>query len=61
MKHIMQLFVVDVSLHMIGPDRANTNRQHTATYWINNWTKQTSGDVVAALSTKDDPLMMVKQ
>jgi L-aminopeptidase/D-esterase-like protein len=31
------------------------------TYQINNWTKQTSGDVVVALSTKDGPLRMVKQ
>jgi hypothetical protein len=29
--------------------------------WINNWTKQTSGDVAAALSMKDGPMRMVKQ
>jgi hypothetical protein len=39
----------------------HTHRQHTATYRINNWTKQTSRDVVTALSTKDGPLKMVKQ
>jgi hypothetical protein len=38
----------------------HTHRQHTASHRINNWTKQTRGDVVATLSTKDDPLRMVK-
>jgi len=40
---------------------ANTHRQHTATYQINNLTTQTSREVVTALSTKDGPLKMVKQ
>jgi hypothetical protein len=39
----------------------HTHRQHTATYQINNLTKQTSGEVVTELSTKDGPLKMVKQ
>ena len=33
----------------------------TATFQINNLTMQTSREVVTALSTKDDPLKMVKQ
>jgi hypothetical protein len=41
--------------------RAQAHRQHTATYQINNLTKQTSREVVTALSTKDGPLKMVKQ
>ena len=33
----------------------HTHRQHTATYQINNWTTQTSREVVTALSTEDGP------
>jgi hypothetical protein len=32
----------------------HTHRQHTATYRTNKWTKQTSGNAVAALSTNGD-------
>jgi hypothetical protein len=41
--------------------QAHTNRQHTATYQINNLTTQTSREVVTALITKDGPLKMVEQ
>jgi hypothetical protein len=40
---------------------AQTHRQNTATYQINNLTTQTSREVVTALSTRDGPLKMVKQ
>ena len=39
----------------------HTHRQHTVVYQINNLTTQTSREIVTALSTKDDPLKMVKQ
>jgi len=45
----------------VVPDGTHTHRQHTATCQINNLTKQTSREVVTALSTKDRPLKMVKQ
>jgi hypothetical protein len=54
---ILQTSTSDTHTHT----HTHTYRKHTATYQINNWKKQTSGDVVAALSTKDDPLRMVKQ
>ena len=38
----------------------HAHRQHTATYQINNLT-QTSREVGTALSTKGEPLKMVKQ
>jgi len=39
----------------------HTHRQHTATYQINNLTRQPSREVITALSTEDGPLKMVKQ
>jgi hypothetical protein len=38
-----------------GTTDTHTHRQHTATYRTNNWTKQTSGNAVATLSTNNDP------
>jgi hypothetical protein len=52
---ILQTSTSDTHTH------THTHGQHTATYWINNWTKQTSGNVVAPISTKYGPLRMVKQ
>jgi hypothetical protein len=49
------------NISQTGTSGTDTHRQHTATYQINNWTKQTSREIITALSTKDGPLKMVKQ
>ena len=49
------------NIPQISTSGTHTHGQHTATYQINNLTMQTSREVVTALSTKDDPLKLVKQ